>query len=107
MQQNVYDMKENWIKSPQVIFNPKRAVNERIILQGRTDLKPDPVKPMHIPERCVPGYEIVIIPDETAADGWQIRDQQRGEQDKANDRGITPEGLSPTLALVGGFRGRC
>ncbi len=65
-------MEPKWVEAPEMILEPKGAVNQGIVLGHRADFEPDAIQAMQVVQGGISGDIIVIIPNETAAQCRQV-----------------------------------
>jgi hypothetical protein len=78
VQKDIRQMVTHHRVAPQPMLHPERGVQQRIILLGRTHLAPDAFQAcgrLHI--RL--GNVKIVVPEESATNGWQVRQQRHGE----------------------------
>ena len=82
MEQDVEQVVAQRRVTPQAVLDPKRRVQERVVLLRGADLEPDAsqsVQRLQIRSGDMPG----VVPDESAPEGGKIGDQGRAENQRA------------------------
>ena len=72
MQHDIDDVVAQRMQAPQVIFDPERRMNKRIILRNGQWLEPHSPQSLGGPQRAVVRYVRVIVPDEFIANDGRI-----------------------------------
>src|SRR5678815_343863 len=78
MQHEVEDVVAQWVVAPHPMLEPKRAVQERIVLLGGAEIRPNPPETGERTE-CGACNMRVIVPDKTRAQRWEIGEKHRAE----------------------------
>ena len=67
MEKHVGEVVSGRSKPPEVVFDPERGVNQRVVLRRRSRVGPDSQESMKRSEVYVLRYVVIVIPDEAGS----------------------------------------
>jgi len=92
MERDVHEVIAERVELPEMIFNPKRRVGERIKLRGRARRKPYLAQAFRRMEQDVAGHITVVVPDVARVPDRRVGDERGGDQKQTEKPAAIPRG---------------